>query len=225
MPITILDLILLGVMLISGILAMIRGFMREVLSIAAWAIAALATIYFFPRLLPSAKQYFANDLVANGVVIAGVFIGTLIVVSIITVKISDMVLDSRIGALDRTLGFLFGLGRGLLIVVVAFLFFAWLVPERGQPDWVKSAKSLTMLESTGKWLMSLLPEDPESTIFKTLRRQKGEERTELAPAPSSPGSSAAAGSAGSNAQAEPDAGYGRGERADLRRMIETKAVR
>ncbi len=51
------------------------------------------------------------------------FIGTLIVVSIITVRISDMILDSRIGALDRNLGFLFGLARGLLIIVVAFLFF------------------------------------------------------------------------------------------------------
>ena len=47
-----------------------------------------------------------------------------------------MVLDSRVGALDRTLGFLFGLGRGLIIVVVAFLFFAWLVPDRSQPDWI-----------------------------------------------------------------------------------------
>ena len=46
-----------------------------------------------------------------------------------------MILDSRIGALDRTLGFLFGLGRGLIIVVVAFLFFAWLVPADKQPDW------------------------------------------------------------------------------------------
>jgi membrane protein required for colicin V production len=70
-----------------------------------------------------------------------VFILTLIVVSIITVRISDMVLDSRIGALDRTLGFLFGLARGLLIMVVAFLFFAWLVPDKQQPDWVRSAKS------------------------------------------------------------------------------------
>ena len=62
--------------------------------------------------------------------IGGVFLGTLLIVSIITVRISDMVLDSRIGALDRTLGFLFGLGRGLIIVVVAFLFFDWLVPAR-----------------------------------------------------------------------------------------------
>jgi membrane protein required for colicin V production len=109
MPITILDLALLAVMLISGLLAMVRGFMREILSIAAWGAAALVTLYAFGKLLPTAKTYFNNDTVASVVVVAGVFIGTLIVVSIITVRISDMILDSRIGALDRTLGFLFGL--------------------------------------------------------------------------------------------------------------------
>ena len=62
--------------------------------------------------------------------VGGTFLLTLLVVSVITVRFSDMVLDSRVGALDRTLGFLFGLARGLIIVVVAFLFFAWLVPPR-----------------------------------------------------------------------------------------------
>jgi membrane protein required for colicin V production len=104
MPITILDLVLLGVMLISGLLAMVRGFMREILSIAAWGAAALVTLYAFSKLLPTAKTYFNNDTVASVVVVAGVFVGTLIVVSIVTVRISDMILDSRIGALDRTLG-------------------------------------------------------------------------------------------------------------------------
>src|SRR6266545_3558103 len=132
MPITLLDFILIGVMLVSALLAMIRGFMREVLSIAAWVIAAGATLYGYAKLLPYAKSYFNNDIVASAVVIGGTFLLTLIVVSIITVRFSDMVLDSRIGALDRTLGFLFGLARGLVIVVVAFLFFAWLVPERSQ---------------------------------------------------------------------------------------------
>jgi membrane protein required for colicin V production len=45
MPVTLLDIFLLVVMLVSGLLAMIRGFMREVLSIAAWGIAALVTVY------------------------------------------------------------------------------------------------------------------------------------------------------------------------------------
>ena len=98
------------------------------------------------------------------------FLGTLLIVSIITIKISDMILDSRVGALDRTLGFLFGLGRGLMIVVVAFLFFAWLVPDRSQPEWVKNAKSRVVLQGTGDWLMSMLPDDPESTILKRLKR-------------------------------------------------------
>src|SRR3954463_7574353 len=145
MPITLLDIILLGVVLVSALLAMIRGFMREILSIAAWVIAAVATLYAYSKLLPFAKTYFNNDIVAAAVVVGGTFLLTLIVVSIITVRFSDMVLDSRVGALDRTLGFLFGLGRGLVIVVVAFLFFAWLVPDRSQPDWVRSAKSRVVL--------------------------------------------------------------------------------
>jgi membrane protein required for colicin V production len=172
LPITLLDLIVIGVMLVSAVLAMIRGFIREVLSIAAWVIAAVTTLYAYSRLLPYAKSYFNNDIVAAAAVIGGTFLLTLIVVSIITVRFSDMVLDSRIGALDRTLGFLFGLGRGLIIVVVAFLFFAWLVPARTQPNWVTNAKSKVVLQSTGDWLMSMLPDDPESTILKRLKRPK-----------------------------------------------------
>ncbi len=172
MPITILDLVLLSVMLISGLLAMVRGFMREILSIAAWGAAALVTLYAYSKLLPTAKSYFNSDTVASIVVVAGVFVGTLIVVSVITVRISDMILDSRIGALDRTLGFLFGLARGLLIVVVAYEFFIWLVPDKQRPDWVVGAKSRTMLDSTGEWLKALLPDDPENTILKRFKKNK-----------------------------------------------------
>jgi membrane protein required for colicin V production len=176
MPITLLDIILLAVMLISGLLAMIRGFMREILSIAAWGIAALVTLYSYVRVLPIAKQYVNSDMIAAGVTVGGIFLLTLLIVSIITVRISDMILDSRVGALDRTLGFLFGLGRGLIIVVVAFLFFAWLVPDRSQPEWVRGAKSKVVLQSTGQWLMSMLPDDPESTILKRLKKPKPEDQ-------------------------------------------------
>jgi membrane protein required for colicin V production len=185
MPITLLDILLLAVMLISGLLAMIRGFMREILSIGAWGIAALVTLYAYSRVLPIAKGYFSSDMVAAGVSVGGIFLLTLLIVSIITVRISDMVLDSRVGALDRTLGFLFGLGRGLVIVVVAFLFFAWLVPDRSQPEWVRGAKSKVVLQSTGQWLMSMLPDDPESTILKRLKKPKPDDQD--APPDASPG--------------------------------------
>src|SRR5579863_6646872 len=170
MPITLLDIALIVVMLISGLLAMVRGFMREVLSITAWILAAAATLYSYGKLIPYAKEYFNSDIVATAAVVGGVFLITLLVVSVLTIRISDMVLDSRVGALDRTLGFLFGLGRGLIIVVVAFVFFNWLVPERSQPDWVKNAKSLVVLKRTGDSLISMLPEDPESTILNKLKK-------------------------------------------------------
>jgi membrane protein required for colicin V production len=217
MPITLLDFILIGVMLISALLAMIRGFMREVLSIAAWVIAAAATLYAYSRLLPYAKTYFNNDIVAAAVVIGGTFLGTLIVVSVITVKFSDMVLDSRVGALDRTLGFLFGLGRGLIIVVVAFLFFAWLVPPRTQPSWVANAKSKVVLQSTGDWLMSMLPDDPESTILKRLKRPRPDDAD---PADTPPERRGALG-----APPVDDVAYGQSERLGLRKLIEGTATR
>jgi membrane protein required for colicin V production len=175
MPITLLDIILIVVMLISALLAMVRGFMREVLSITAWVLAAGATLYSYGKLLPFAKQYFNNDIVAAVAVVGGVFLLTLLVVSVLTVRVSDMVLDSRVGALDRTLGFLFGLGRGLIIVVIAYMFFDWLVPDRSKPDWVLHAKSKVVLSSAGDWIKAQLPDDPENAILKKLKRPKPED--------------------------------------------------
>ncbi len=213
-----LDIFLIVVMLVSGLLAMVRGFMREVLSIAAWAAAAATTLYFYSRLLPFAKQYFNNDYVAAGATIGGLFLGTLIVVSVLTVRVSDMILDSRIGALDRTLGFLFGLARGLIIVVVAFVFFDWLVPQKSQPEAVRNAKSRVVLQGTGNWLMSLLPDDPESTILKRLKRPKGDE-------PDSPDASPDQRSDSGPSSSDPGekTGYDRTDRVGMRQLIQTRA--
>ena len=58
-----------------------------------------------------------------------------------------MILDSKVGALDRTLGFLFGAARGFLIGVVAFVFFDWLVPAKAQPDWVPTPSRGPLLQT------------------------------------------------------------------------------
>ncbi len=215
MPITWLDFLLLGVMLISGLLAMIRGFMREILSITAWAAAAIATLLLYNKLLPIAKANISSDIIATVAVIAGVFLITLLVVSIITVRISDMILDSRIGALDRTLGFLFGLARGLIIVVVAFLFFAWLVPANKQPDGVRNAKSRMVLENTGEWLQALLPQDMENYLSQWFkRRPKGDEQE---PPDAPPDQRSDLRSPSSQAGRH---GYPRADRTDMRQLID-----
>jgi len=217
MPITWLDLILLGVMLVSGLLAMIRGFMREILSIAAWGAAAIATIMLYGKLLPIAKANIASDIIATGAVIGGVFLITLLIVSIVTVRISDMILDSRIGALDRTLGFLFGLGRGLIIVVVAFVFFAWLVPPAKQPDGVRNAKSRVVLENTGEWLQALLPQDMDNYLSTLLKKRKTDEQE---PPPEVPGQRSDAGTPEVTGSVRGSTTYQQSDRTDMRQLID-----
>jgi membrane protein required for colicin V production len=161
-----LDLGLIVVVLISAFLAMLRGLTREVLAIASWGAAALAAIYLHPLALPYVKPYIAKDVIALAVAAAAVFFVTLIAVSLITIKLSDAILDSRIGALDRSLGFLFGAVRGLLLCVIAFVFFNWLVPAQTQPGWVKTARVKPLLQATGDRLMAILPDDPEGLLNK-----------------------------------------------------------
>ena len=167
MPITLLDGILVGFALVSAMLAMVRGFSREVLSVASWAAAAAAAFFFYKPVVPYVQPYIDNEKVAMAAAAAIVFIVALIVVTIITMKLADWIIDSRVGALDRTLGFLYGAARGILVVAVALLFFNWLAGDK-VPDWVAQAKSRPLLETIGAKLESLLPEDPENSILKRL---------------------------------------------------------
>ncbi|MBB4185102.1 CvpA family protein [Sinorhizobium terangae] len=185
MPITILDGIVLGVALFSAILAMVRGFSREVLSVASWVGAAAAAYFLYPFLLPYASQYTSSDTVAMAGSAAVVFLVALIVISFITMRIADFIIDSRIGALDRTLGFLFGAARGILLVVVAMLFFNWLVAPQQQPIWVTQAKSKPLLDNLGNKLIALLPEEADATILDRLRGKDntGEGEPETPPGP------------------------------------------
>jgi membrane protein required for colicin V production len=203
-----LDLGVIAIVLISAVLAMVRGFTREVLAIASWGAAAVAAIYFHPLVLPFVKPYISKDAIALAVAAAIVFFATLIIVSIITVKISDAILDSKVGPLDRSLGFVFGALRGLLLCVIAFAFFNWLVPEKTQPVWVKDAKLKPLLQSTGEELMAMLPDDPEGLLNKLKKAKPASDEpapdSDTSPAPgAAPAPGAPAGPSHSAAPATP----------------------
>ncbi len=159
-----LDLGILGIIVVSALLSMMRGFTREVLAIGSWAAAAVAAYYFYPVVMPYATPYVHKEIVAQAISAAVVFFATLIVVSLFTVRLSDAILDSKIGALDRSLGFLFGAARGFLLGVVAFSIFNWLVAEKQQPEWVKTAKTRPALVGAANWIVAMLPDDAAQTI-------------------------------------------------------------
>lgn len=169
MSLQILDFVLLGIMFISGILALSRGFTREVLSLLAWGAGAVAAYFAIKqqKILDLVMPYAGKPIVATIVVGAIAFIVVMIVVSVIGVKISDRVVDSRVGAFDRTLGFIYGLARGLVLVSIAYLFYGWLTPSDRQEDWVRKAKTLPIISMVSDILLRFVPPDIADTLSKS----------------------------------------------------------
>lgn len=169
MSFQILDFVLFGIMFVSGILALARGFTREVLSLVAWGAGAAAAYFAIKqqKLLDIVMPYVGKPVIATIAVGALAFIIVMIVVSVIGVKISDRVVDSRVGAFDRTLGFLYGLARGLVLVSIAYLFYGWLTPSDRQEDWVRKAQTLPIVSMVSDTLLRFVPPDIADTLSKS----------------------------------------------------------
>jgi membrane protein required for colicin V production len=158
--------------LISAILATARGFTREILSLATWAGSAAIAAYAYFNHKEIARGYIAEPIVADIVTVLGTFIVALIILHLITMRIADFVVDSRIGPLDRTLGFIFGVARGVLIAVIVVIFGLWLMPSN-LPSWAAESRSLPILRNFGDSLIALLPPDLEKQVTDILQRGAG----------------------------------------------------
>ena len=156
---------------ISAILATARGLTREVLSLATWAGSALIAIWMWQAHPEIARQYVREPLIADVATVLVTFIVSLIVLHLITIRIADFVVDSRIGPLDRTLGFVFGAVRGALIGVVIVVFGQWLLGN-SLPSWAQESRSLPMLSSMGDQLISALPDNLEKQLTDILQRAR-----------------------------------------------------
>lgn len=208
--INITDIAILGILLLSGLLALLRGFVHEVLSFAAWVGAALVTLYAFPTFQPYARQVIAVQLIADIATGAAIFLLSLIVFSMLARALGHKVQESGLSALDRTLGLAFGLVRGAVIVCLAWLFFAWLVPEAEHPDWVKEAKALPIVKQGAEALRDLVPQSfLDSLGMSPLSPDAGA-------APLDPALQPAPG--GTSQEGEP--AYNEGERQDLDKTIQ-----
>jgi membrane protein required for colicin V production len=157
LPLNPIDLGIIAVVLISGVLAFFRGFVKEVLSIVGWVGAAFATLYLFTLVAPFARHYLSPILLADAVTALAIFIVALIVLSVISHAIAARVRDSALSALDRSLGFLFGVLRGAVLVAIAYLLVTWLVPATEQPQMLRQAKALPLVSAASDLLLHILP--------------------------------------------------------------------
>jgi membrane protein required for colicin V production len=183
MGFTLLDFILFGIMAVSALLALMRGFTREVLSLLAWGLGIVAGYFAsqMPQLTNLLLPYLDKPVFAQVAVGIITFLIALIMVSIVSVKISDRVIDSSAGAIDRSMGFIYGLARGLVLVALSYLLYSWAQPPESQEEWIKNAQSLSTIQTTSNFIKSLLP--PEIASVLTTIPQAIEATPESVPAP------------------------------------------
>ena len=151
------DVAVAGIVLISTILAVARGFVRETLSILAWAAAAFATLYLGPALAAFLRTRISTPLVGDLIGYVGIFLVVLIPLSFISYRLSEKVRQSPIGTLDRSLGIPFGIIRGLALVGIAYLAISLVIPVRAQPAWLTQARLLPVIQGSSNVLLSLVP--------------------------------------------------------------------
>lgn len=161
------DAVILCVLLISGVLAFARGFVREVLGIGAWLGAAILAVWATPLVRPRFEVWLrAHPGTAEPAAYAAVFIVTLIVLLMISHALSRVVRESALGGLDRTLGLLFGLARGAVLVILAYIIGGWLAgPPQDWPQPVVRALALQPTYQGAAWLAGRLPPGYQPRVF------------------------------------------------------------
>jgi membrane protein required for colicin V production len=158
------DLMVLGVMAVSGLLAFSRGLVREVLSIGAWIGAAVVSMEFLPALRPLVKPYMPSPEWTDPAGYILLFLVSLIVLTLVAKTIGGMVRSSAIGGIDRTLGLLFGLARGAVIAIILYIVAGMAIPVDHWPEPVLDARSLPYIYSGAAWAVRQIPPEYQPPV-------------------------------------------------------------
>jgi membrane protein required for colicin V production len=160
------DLVVLAVLAVSALLAFTRGLVREVLGLAAWVGAIAAAVWALPRVRPQFQEWLGASPWIDPAALGAVFLITLIVLMIVSRWIGALVRASPIGGLDRTLGLVFGLARGAVIIVFAYIVGGWIERPAQWPDPVREARSLGVAYMGAHWVSQRLPENWRPKVYE-----------------------------------------------------------
>jgi membrane protein required for colicin V production len=157
LPVTTIDLIVIVIVLLSAFIALWRGLVRETFSIFEWVASAYVALRMAPVFQPMVAGLIAPPWLAWVAVFLGTFLIVLVPLSIMTHRFAEIVKRSEIGAIDRALGFVFGVGRGLVIVGLAYIAYASFVPLESQSATVTGARLFPVIQNSSEVLLSLVP--------------------------------------------------------------------
>jgi len=174
------DIIAALIMLASIGIAILRGFIREILTIFGLIGGAVAAYIGGPLLMPTMKVWLGvvegdedpekflgvlpYPLLSDILSYAAIFIVFVILLSVISHFLAESIKSLGLGAVDRTLGMVFGIARGVLFLGLLYLPIYYLVDEKQMDewDWLTTSKSRVYIEATSKWIATYIPANESS---------------------------------------------------------------
>lgn len=151
------DIAILCVILLSSLISLVRGFVKESISLATWLIAGFIALNYYLVFSQVLSPYIESPTISQGVAFGVLFIATLVVGAIINYMVSQLVNKTGLSGTDKMLGIIFGAARGILIVSMVILF-AGLTPMPAEAWWQESVL-VEHFMSIALWIRDLLPED------------------------------------------------------------------
>ena len=152
-----LDFIIVGIIAVSALISLVRGFVKESISLTSWILAGFIALRYFEPMAQLLAPYIESATIRTGSGFAILFVCTLVVGAIVNFMASQMVSKTGLSGTDRSLGVVFGGARGVLIVTMVVLL-AGLTPMPSEPWWQESVMIEYFVQLAG-WIKEVLPQD------------------------------------------------------------------
>lgn len=151
------DLIIIMIILISALISLVRGFVKESISLASWIVAGFIAFRYFTPLAELLEPYIESTTIRAGTSFGVLFVSSLVVGAIVNFMASQAVAKTGLTGTDKSLGVVFGAARGVLIVTMLVLL-AGLTPMPSEPWWGDSAM-IEYFADMANWLKDIMPQD------------------------------------------------------------------
>jgi membrane protein required for colicin V production len=158
------DSLVVAVIALSGVVAFARGFVREILGIGAWVGAFFFASVTVDAVRPWFHTWIGNADIADPAAYAAMFLAGLIVLSILTGMVGSAVRTSVLGGVDRTLGLVFGVLRGVVLVAAVYIASGWVITSDRWPEAVQHSHTVPIAYGVAKWIVQFLPPDYRPNI-------------------------------------------------------------
>ncbi len=152
------DILIFAVLLTSALFAFKRGFSRGTITLFSWVATGAGTYFVFPIVAPLAHNAVPFPMVADVLALFVTFFGFLLALNLVGARFGRAVNSGTPGAIDRTLGFGYGLARGLVILSVCFWFFGFTSDTAEPPEWVARSSLFPLIDTTARQLTAFVPQ-------------------------------------------------------------------